>query len=87
MTKELQKAMAHLEECRIRYRAAVRGSLDGTSDGAAIWDAIQAFRAAHVELSRFHSSDSRAAPQSVRDGSRLRNFVERFFRERSRAAS
>lgn len=57
MTPELQRAMARYEEARIQYKRAVLASLDGTSDGTAIREAIRAVQGASAELGR-----SQAAP-------------------------
>jgi hypothetical protein len=61
MTPELQRAMARYEEARFLYRKAVLSSLNGTSDGQGIRQAIRAFQSAKGELSRLEGS--RNAPE------------------------
>jgi len=56
MTAELQQAMARYEEARIRYRKAVLSSLDGTSNGDAIRQAIVACQEAGSELRKLRGT-------------------------------
>jgi hypothetical protein len=73
MTAELQLAMARYEEARIRYRKAVLASLDGTSGGDAIRQAIAECQQAGAELKRLQGGPSaqaarRRAPEPARKG-------------------
>ncbi len=61
MTPELQRAMARYEDARIEYKKAVLASLDGTSDGLAIRQAIRAFQDASAELKRHQAAPATPA--------------------------
>lgn len=57
--------MARYEEARFLYRKAVLASLDGTSKGQAIRQAIRVFQSAKAELNRLEGPppDARAEPR------------------------
>ncbi len=65
MTPELQRAMAGYEAARIEYKKAVLASLDGTSDGTAIRQAIRAFQDASAELKR-HKAAPATLPRTAK---------------------
>ncbi len=56
MTPALQRAMAQYEEARIRYKKAVLASLNGSSNGDAIREAIRKVQGASAELKRHQAS-------------------------------
>jgi len=57
--------MARYEEARFLYRKAVLASLDGTSSGQAIRQAIRVFQSAKAELNRLDGPppDAKAEPR------------------------
>jgi hypothetical protein len=70
MTPELRRAMARYEEARFLYRKAVLASLEGTSDGQAIRQAIRVFQRAKAELNRLEGAPAVARPQARREPQR-----------------
>ncbi len=62
MTSELQRAMARYEEARVQYKKAVLASLNGTSNGDAIRQAICKFQEASAELKRCQATSPALPP-------------------------
>ena len=62
MTSELQRAMAQYEEARFQYKSAVLASLNGTSNGGAIRQAIHKVQAASAWLKRYQATSPTLPP-------------------------
>jgi hypothetical protein len=62
MTSELQRAMAQYEEARIQYQRAVLASLNGTSNGGTIRQAIHKVQAASAWLKRYQGTSPTPPP-------------------------
>ncbi len=62
MTPALQRAMAQYEEACIRYKKAVLASLNGSSNGDAIREAICKVQDASAELKRHQAAPTTLPP-------------------------
>jgi hypothetical protein len=62
MTPELQRVRARYEEARVQYKKAVLASLNGSSNGDAIREAIRKVQAASAELKRLQPSSPTLPP-------------------------
>ena len=59
MTTELQRAMAQYEEARIHYKTTVLASLNGSSNGDAVRQAIRYVQRTSADLKRLQGEPPR----------------------------